>query len=525
MFLRKYVLTALLLCLSVWQPAQSQQLPADAVNPDWQSEVPQPVFPDSTLTGLYYKTWETAAGRVRHGPEGLPASPYLDENCYEDQIWIWDSCFMVMFSKYAPKAFPGKETLLNCYAPIHDHVKTPLRIHLRDNPPLFAWVELQNYLFTNDSTQVDMVLRRKQYLQKHYDFFNTVPLGDIDTIASPRYNAIMRGVVRDANGHIKGYTWTGRGSGMDNTVRGRDAGGADKVLWVDAIAQQALSALSIGRLCRLTGDTAQAAHWQAEYEHLKKTINERYWDERDGYYYDIDAETGEPCRVMTPASFWVMMAEVPDSSRAARMVKYLEDERYMGGKYPWNSLSRTDPDFDGATGDYWRGGVWLPIVYMGTKALEKYGYHALADTLAERVVRQQERAYRTVEPHTIWECYSPSADSPSTEWGRRARGEFCGWSALGPISLFIENIMGFRQADAQTRTLRWDLKPGNGTHGLKRLRFGDVETDIIYNAQKRRIETRAARPYTLVVNGKAIRVKAGTHKYKVSRSRYLGATR
>lgn len=517
MLKQKNFLASLILCFAFLQPATAQELPADAVRPDWQSEVPMPVHPDTALVSLYYKTWETAAGRVRRGPEGLPASPYLDENCYEDEIWIWDSSFMVMFSKYAPKAFPGKETLLNCYMPIHDHVKTPLHIHLRDNPPIFAWVEHDNYLFTGDSAQIDLVLRRKQYLQKHYDFFNTVPKGNIDTIASPAYSYIERDVVRDNDGNIIGYTWSGNASGMDNCVRGRDAGGGGNVLWVDAIAQQALSALSIARLCRLTGENGEAARWQAEYERLKKTINERYWDERDGYYYDIDARTGEPCRIMTPASFWVMLAEVPDSSRAARMMKYLEDERYMGGKYPWNSLARTDMDFNAATGDYWRGGIWLPIAYMGTKALEKYGYHALADTLAERVVRQQLRTYHSENPHTIWECYSPSADEPSTEHGHRARGEFCGWSALGPISLFIENIMGFRQANALTRNLQWSLKTSNGTHGLKRLRFGDVETDIIYNADKHRVEIKASRPYTLTVNKKNIRVKAGTHKYKVPR--------
>lgn len=512
--LRRLLIVPALTC-ALGASAQARELPADAVRPDWRHEVPEPVYPDTALVNLYYKTWEIAAGRVRRGPAGLPASPYLDENCYEDQIWIWDSCFMVLFSKYAPKAYPGKETLLNLYVPIHDHVRTPLLIHLRDNPPLFAWTEWENYRFTGDTAQVNLVIDRKRYLQKHFDYFNNVPKGNVDTLASPAYNPIHRGVVRDKAGQIIGFTWKGGASGMDNTPRGRDAGGYDSILWVDAISQQALSALCISRLCHSTGRKGEGRWWQARYDSLKQTINRLYWDERDGIYYDISVRDHKPCRIKTPASFWPMLAGIPSKEQAQRMLKYLRSEQYMGGERPWNTLSRDDKDYDNATGEYWRGGIWLPTTYMGTKALENYGFYELADSLAERVVRLQLRTYQHYTPHTIWECYSPSADQPSTEYGPICRPDFCGWSALGPISLFIENIMGFRQADATHRTLVWDIKRSNGTHGLNRLRFGDICTDLVYDAPTGYVVAKSNEPFTLIANGKHIKVKAGTHTYKV----------
>lgn len=191
------------------------------------------------------------------------------------------------------------------------------------------------------------------------------------------------------------------------------------------------------------------------------------------------------------------------------MVEKLRSENFFGGERPWNSLSRSDQDFDSITGNYWRGGIWIPIVYMGTKALERYGYTSLADSLAEKVVRMQSRIYDNLDPHTIWECYSPVEDAPSTEHGRRVRQEFCGWSALGPISLFIENIMGFRQADAITRTLTWDIKPTNGTHGLKRLKFGDIETSLIYHPENNSISASANRPFKLIINGRPFNITGG----------------
>ncbi len=301
---------------------------------------------------------------------------------------------------------------------------------------------------------------------------------------------------------------------MDNTPRGRDAGGYDKVLWIDAISQQALAALYISRLYGLSSMKKEEQEWKAIYEELKKTINENYWDEKDGFYYDIDAATGEPCRIKTPASFWAMLAEIPSKQQAERMTEYLRSEKYMGGKYPWTSLARDDKDHNHETGDYWRGGVWLPVVYMGTKALEKYGYYELADELARKVLDQQLRTYHAVEPHTIWECYNPSSDQPSTERGRRARPDFCGWSALGPISLFIENIMGFREANGLTKTVVWNLKKENGTHGIKNLKFGDVVTDIIYHADTDKIDVNSNEAYTLIINGKKQQIRPGNNSLK-----------
>lgn len=511
---KKTLMRFVMLCAAALPAtAQSQALPPDAVCPEWENEVPVVIHPDTAMVRLYYTTWKTAAGRVRRGPAGLPASPYLDENCYDDQVWIWDTCFMTLFTKYCPSVFPGKESMLNCYVPILDHKPTPLKIHLRDNPPLFPWVEEEYYRFTGDERQARMVAQERRYLQRHFEYFDTVPKGQVDTLVSIAYNPIHRGVVRDSTGRILGYTWAGNASGMDNTVRGDAVGGRDSILWVDAISQQALGALRISRLAKALGDKREARRWQLRYDSIRDVVNRYYWDERDGYYYDISVSTHEPCRVMTPASFWAMLAEIPSPAQAARMVRYLRDEKYMGGRFPWNSLSRSDPHFDAATGDYWRGGVWLPIAYMGTKALERYGYYGLADTLAERVVRQQMRTWQQYEPHTIWETYSPSADLPSTEWGHRVRPDFCGWSALGPISLFIENIMGFRQVDAPTRTIVWDIKAANGTHGLERLRFGGITCSLVYDAAGQQVKVTTDRAFTLVANGKRIKIKRGVSSH------------
>ena len=516
-----------------WKPST---INSDMANIDWKDVIPQIVYPEKNLVDLYNVAWQITASRIRTGADlkpGLPASPYLDENVYEDQIWIWDSAFMVLYSRYAPSAFPGLQTLDNLYYPIHNKKETGLKICLRDNPPILAWAEYENYIVSADSARIARVMDQENFLEKHFDFFQSVKKGSWQKYASPQ--PIFRGIVRqnsegkfiaeDEPGYKEtdpfvGFTWSRGASGMDNTPRNPVSDRDTDILWVDALAQQAFSALCIARIHESRGNSERQQKWMNTYNELKSLINKYYWDEKDGFYYDLSRKTGTFSRVRTCASYWVMMAEIPSHTQAARMVKYLQtdDEGFseLGGKYPFVSLSRLHPLYNNETGDYWRGGIWMPFAYMTTKALEKYGYNDLADELAGNVLRQILNVYMNGfdGKHTIWECYSPSTDRPSTEHGRTARPDFCGWSALGPISMFIENVLGFHRINGLEKRIEWILKENRGTHGIKRLHFADITTDIVYDNKKKTVHITSNRPYQLIINGKAFAIKTGENTVK-----------
>ena len=344
---------SILLLSSPLQGFSATTHPDSCMNRDWKKEIPLPVYPNREMTELYHQTWEIAAGRVRKGPEGLPASPYMDENCYEDQIWIWDTCFMVLFAKYAPRAFPG--SLDNLYKPIHEKAATPLRIHLVDNPPLFAWVEKEYFDFTGDKGRLNHLLNEKRYLQKHFKWFARAKAGE-------RFECSPQRIYLNSIGD-DGFTWTGGASGMDNTPRGRDAGGYHKVLWVDAISQQALSAHCIAAMEQALGNENEARKWNAEYEALKKKINHLYWDERDGFYYDVTIADKQPCRVKTIASYWPLLARIASREQARSMVNHLMN--------PWPARIRIiiiKPGITGGEESGCRRHIWRlrPLKSMAT---------------------------------------------------------------------------------------------------------------------------------------------------------------
>ena len=527
-------LTVSELAFPEWTPTT---INSDAAKVDY-SKTPQVIYPEKNLVNLYKTAWEITASRTRTGADlkpGLPASPYLDENVFEDQIWIWDSAFMTLYTRYAPSTFPGLQTLENIYYPIHKQVETGLKICLRDNPPILAWAEYDNYLFSADDKRIAHVMDKEHFLEKHFDFFQNIPKGNEQTYAS--YQPVFRGVVRispsgkfvaeDEDGYnvnypLIGFTWSRGASGMDNTPRNPIADRDTDILWVDALSQQAFSALCISRIYKSRGNKTKQKEWMKRYDELKEILNKYYWDEEDGFYYDLSRKTGTFSKVKTCASYWVMMAEIPTKKQAKRMTGYLQTDSdgfsELGGKYPFLSLSRLHPLYDNETGNYWRGGIWLPFAYMTTKALEKYGYYELADELAENLLRHILNVYVNgfEGKHTIWECYSPSQDRPSTEHGRTARPDFCGWSALGPISMFIENVMSFHHINGVERRIEWTLKAKNGTHGIKGLNFANITTDIIYDADQKMVNVISNNSYNLIINGKRFNVSKGVTKIKPS---------
>ena len=474
--------------------------------------IPQPVFDaEPCYVELYWKAWEQAYAHVKW-QKGLVQPLYMDEGLWDDTIWIWDSEFMVMFCKYAPKLFPGIQTLDNFYYTMLEDSGSSLRIQHPDNPPFFAWVENDYYKITGDRDHIRELLLDKKFLQRYWNLFPT--LSPERKLQFDHYPIALKykGI---------GYEWSGISSGMDNTPRTRAGKG---MLWVDAISQQALSALYISRLAKVAGDGATAREFEKKWKELRRIVNKYYWDDSDGCYYDIvPAPSGETASVadvqaspsawrttgiLTPASFWPMLAEIPSKAQAWRMTEFALRPDKLGGEVPWVTVSRDDPDFDANDGWYWRGSMWLPTAYMGIKALEKYGFQEAADTTAEKVLSWMLRTYCDYEPHTIWECYSPTAPTPSSNHGKRVRPDFCGWSALGPISLFIENVLGFHDIDASSRTVHWDISH-NCRLGLNNLTFGDTTTDLLYDPAASTVTIRSNKPYCLILNGKSHRIRAG----------------
>ncbi len=451
----------------------------------------------------------------------------MDEAFCATQVWIWDSCFMSLFCKYAKEVFPGVETLNNFYENLYGGKRLPKIIcpdnepswtgnkpgelseiltHIADNPPLFAWAEYENALISGDKEHVKELLTKKKVLQKHYEWFeNLKEPTEINNVLCPTCLISEK----------YGYKWEGGRSGMDNTPRGRRGEHAVKdrpnnpdMYWFDAICQQAMAANMISKLFLIIDDEKSAAEWREKYEEKKEIANELYWDNEDNFYYDIDCNTHDFYKVMTMASFWALTAEIAPEDRAKAIAKHTSNPETFGGIVPFVSLSRSDNDYV-STGKYWRGGVWLPTAYAALKGFVNYGYFGEAHKAATKLLNHMCTTYFSYTPHTIWESYNPEECKPTSGvHENEVRKDFCGWSALGPISIYIEHVLGFHTTNAFEKTLKW-AKPSDlrGKFGIKNFRFGNIVTDIISNGDKCTVVSNEN--YTLEINDKKYDIKPG----------------
>ena len=81
-------------------------------------------------------------------------------------------------------------------------------------------------------------------------------------------------------------------------------------------------------------------------EKLKKTINDVFWDEKDGFYYDRNEKTGERIRVKSVAGFIPLWAGVAHRSKRASSSTSIwlnKDEFWL--TYPVALYAKTEPDF------------------------------------------------------------------------------------------------------------------------------------------------------------------------------------
>ncbi len=500
---------------------------------DYKKYIPVPVldaFPD--FKELYDKAWELARAHVRN-IGGMPQNPYMDEAFCDTQVWIWDTCFMSLFCKFAPEAFPGVETFKNFYEVLYGGgslpkiipnerepewtgatpgIESDIYIHIADNPPLFAWAEYENMMLSADKEHIRDLLYNKMYLQKHYEW--------IESLKKPEkpkgvfhYTCLIAEEL--------GYRWEGGRSGMDNTPRGRDKirNGKERpnnpdMLWLDAICQQALAAKMISELYSRVDDKENSELWSKRFEEKKTIVNTYYWDDEDKFYYDIDVNTHEFYKVKTVASYWTLTAGIATPERAEALAAHLKNPETFGGDVPLISLAKNDGDYY-PDGRYWRGGLWLPTAYAAIRGLCAYGFHKEAHTAAVKIINHMLSTYKSFEPHTIWECYAPESFKPAivADGSEYARPDFCGWSALGPIAMLIENVIGISEIDAFGKTVKWQLAELSGNVGIKNLRFGDVITDIVANGGVCTVNSNAE--YTLLINGKAYDITCGTNKFNI----------
>jgi hypothetical protein len=433
-------------------------------------KLPCPVFEENPdYVRCYWKAWELAFNNFHEPAKDSGFVSQFIDAAFNQNIFLWDTCFMTMFCNYAHPYVPGICSLDNFYIKQHESgeicreinrttgkdfepwvntgneplfsrwgyawgegtKKTMVIYKGRQAPtpnpkltldclnhPIFAWAELESYRLTGDKDRLNLVWE---------------PL--------VQYYAALQKYLRQGNG-----LYITDSASMDNATRNKylESGGTG----IDISCEMVLFARGLAEMADILEKPLEASKYNQQAEELSALINRYMWDQNRGFYFDLTLE-GKKAPVKSIAAFWALVAKVASESQAEALAHELENKKTFNTLHRVPTLAADEPGFNPA-GGYWNGAVWVPTNRMIVKGLENYNYGQLAREIALNHLDNIVEIFN--ETGTLWENYAPKLVAP----GRPSKGDFVGWTGIGPIAFFIEYAIGIR-ADAVANRITWEI--------------------------------------------------------------------
>jgi len=194
----------------------------------------------------------------------------------------------------------------------------------------------------------------------------------------------------------------------------------------------------LANMADLLQQTKVAKQYRKAAKILATKINQCFYDDDTGFYYDREISssainsnktcTGELLtkRGRGPEGWSPLWANIADKEKASRIKDMMLDEKEFNTRVPLGTAALSNPAYDANI--YWRGRVWLDQVYFGLIALNNYGYHLEAKSLAIKLLKNAEGLS---ENGAIRENYNP-------ETGAVQGASNFSWSAAHLLMLYHE---------------------------------------------------------------------------------------
>ncbi|MEE8378593.1 MAG: trehalase family glycosidase [Candidatus Aminicenantaceae bacterium] len=156
-----------------------------------------------------------------------------------------------------------------------------------------------------------------------------------------------------------------------------------------------------------------------EYEYMKQRVDEYFWDEKEGFYFDRYWNGNFSTR-KAASNFYPLLARIPDEKKAAQMKMHLLDDSEFWGDYVIPTISRDDPAFR-RNQQSWRGTISPPTNYLVYQGLKAYGF----DTVASEFAKKSEFIFMR-----SWKNFQISPENYDSRTGEAAGRRYLSWGPL-----------------------------------------------------------------------------------------------
>jgi glycogen debranching enzyme len=265
---------------------------------------------------------------------------------------------------------------------------------LTTSAPWYCWLNWEVYVMTGD----------KEFLKEMY------------ASSKAFYNFYIANRDTDSDGLCE---WGGHA--VLESVRDGLVAVWDEVTWpanldgVDINSMLVKEAKSLEKMARELGLEDEASHWKNDYLSRTQLINQYCWDEKQGFYYNVDKRDNDftyskpnDLKRDEIIGFLPLWAGIANQEQAKSLVEKLTDPNAFWREYGIPSLSAADPYYNPK--GYWNGPVWVEWNFLIMRGLIDYGYHKEAKELVQKVVNGMLSQLKA--NHNLWEFYSPDH-----QWG------------------------------------------------------------------------------------------------------------
>lgn len=365
--------------------------------------------------------WRSARGDLYHA--GLiPSYSNPDFNGF----WAWDSWKQAAaLSLFAPKLAESQMLALFDYQAANGMIPDCIYLHeSEDNwrnskPPLATWAALKIYQSTKDKRFLRQLYPR---LVRYHDWWYRERDHEHNGLAE--YGS--------TDGTTLAAKWE---SGMDNAARFDGIKMLRNGVHAWSMNQEAVDlnsylyrdAKGLAKIADILGLRRRAKEWKESAQRLRKRIQNVFYDQKRGYFFDIEIPNGAFVTTYGPEGWIPLWAGAATQKQADTVAHVIGSPQKFGTYMPFPSLAADDPRFSPITG-YWRGPVWLDQAYFGVEGLFRYGHTRLAEKLAGRLIFH---AKGLLENSPIYENYDPL-----TGVGYQSRN--FSWSAASYLLLLLQ---------------------------------------------------------------------------------------
>ncbi len=432
-------------------------------------DFPKIHFYDQDFVDVYDRTWGWLQDcwiipeTQEVSPEGYFVYPYNDSLTISQHGSIFSSFFFV----YSNRNYHPDQNLDFFYSRQEENgairwkynLKTEAPVVSSDNPegigmPLFAWAEFNLYHKGGNKKRIREIL---PVLEKYSEWVDLMFKCENGLYQAPLASVAMPNSPRENAAYL-----------------------------VDFNTAIAVNALYMSALGDILNNKDLSFRYKRAYFSLKTRINSKMWDPETGFYHDLDAEENRLPQ-KTIAGFWPLLAEMPNESKAERLISHLQNPETFGSEHPFPSLSLDDPDFS-ESGMGARGSVFPTLNFMVIKGLQKYNRWELA---REYSIRHLYYVLDTLAPQgdrskgCLWEAYLPTKEGPAVFEGNDEfpRKQYLAGAALSTIALMIENVIGL-SISLPRKTVDWII-PNLEVMGIENLSLKRNLITILSNKSHR----------------------------------------